>query len=180
MARGGDREVGRGRPDRGDGGGGELADAGQADEFAVQVRDESALIDVVDVAAEELAEAIGGVRDGRAVPAHVRDEEADDAAGNAGREIVNVAALGVALDGAAEDPGVQAGHVDGVIDGPVPAPHLEALHGARALGGRVRHGQSVAWRAGCRAGVVPPTCGGTRHRRLSYPAAPGSVPCSSR
>lgn len=122
-----------GRPVGGDERGGEAAVVADGLELAVHRLDEARLVEVVRVAQHERAQARRGVLDGGAVAADIGDEHARDAPGGAARKVVDVPASGFASLGlgairAAVDPGVEAGHGDGVVDGAVAAPDLHALH----------------------------------------------------
>ena len=108
-------------------GGGEAAGFGEAGELAVELARQVGHVEEVDVLLHQLAEAAGDVADVGAVAGDVGHDEAGDAAGAAGRDVVDVTAELGAFVGLAEDPGVEAGDFEDGGDGGVAAPDFHAL-----------------------------------------------------
>jgi hypothetical protein len=141
----GEGEVVGGAVERGDDGGGEGAGFAQAGEVRVEGADKGLLFEVVDIAAHEVAQGGGGVGDGLAMAGDVGEEDAGDASGGAGGEVVDVAAGLGGGEGFGVDPGVEAGDGDGIGGEGVAAPDFHTGHGLwRGVGHR---GIVAGWRA---------------------------------
>jgi hypothetical protein len=117
-----------GAEESGDDGSGERVVGGEFGELRIHGADEGLGIEMIDVATHERAERCGGLGDGIAVAGDVGDEEAGDASGGAGGEVVDVAAGFCGGEGLGVDLCVESGEGDVVGGGCLSTPDFHAGH----------------------------------------------------